>query len=255
MNQQSQQRPVALVTGAAGGLGRVISSVLVTDGFRVAMVDKDPARLDAAAESLSGDSRYVLPVVADITDESSVRSSVAKVASAWGPVHALVHNAGIEPDHQIVGMSMAAWDSTFDVNVRASMLYVKHCAPAWIEQATGTVVLIGSRTWLSGSSHIAYAASKAALVGVARSVAAELGPRGVTANVVAPSFVRTALHTEEFNERYASAFEAATPLRRLIDPEDVAYAVSFLVSPRARNISGEVLHVAAGTQMAPTISV
>ena len=251
----ADQRPVALVTGAAGGLGTVITSVLVRDGFRVAMVDVDAPRLARTVAALPPDEQpHALAVVADITDEAGVASSVATVESTWGAVDALVSNAGIEPVHQITGLDMQLWDATFAVNTRAPMLYVKHCAPSWVARSTGTVVFVGSRTWQSGSRNIAYAASKAALVGMARSVATDLGPSGVTANVVAPSFVRTPLHAQERVEEHARAFAAASPLRRLVEPVDVAHAVAFLVSARARNITGEVLHVAAGSQLAPALT-
>ena len=243
------------MTGAAGGLGRVITSVLLADGFRVAMVDIDQARLDQAFDGLQGDERnHVLPLTADITDETSVGASIATIETTWGPVDALVSNAGIEPAHQIVGLDMAVWDSTFTVNARAPMLYVKHCAPSWISRSCGTVVFIGSRTWHSGSRNAAYAASKAALVGLARSIATDLGPSGVTANVVAPSFVRTPLHADDWAEEHARAFADASPLRRLIDPIDVAHAVAFLAGAKARNITGEVIHVAAGSQLPPAVT-
>jgi len=247
-------RPVALVTGGAGGLGRVITSVLVSDGFRVVMVDINADKLAAATENMnSREPDHVWALTADITDEKSVEACVSSVEERWGPVDALVNNAGIEPDHHILDLDMSVWDATFDVNVRAPMLFVKHCAPSWVTHTRGTVVFIGSRTWLSGSTHVAYASSKAAVVGLARSIAMELGPSGVTANVVAPSFVRTPLHTEEWIEDHAGAFVAMSPLQRLIDPIDVAHAVAFLASPRGRNVTGEVLNVAAGAHLAPVV--
>jgi len=258
MNPQtsSTESPVALVTGGAGGLGRVITDALLMDGYRVGIVDIDQRGLDDAVARIDPSRRdSVLAVTADITNEESVRRSVAAVTSAWGPVDALVNNAGIEPPHSITDLDMSVWDATFAVNVRAPMMYVKHCVPGWLERSSGTVAFIGSRTWLSGSNHVAYGSSKAALVGLARSVASSLGPVGVTANVVAPSFVRTPLHTEDNVEDYARKFIEATPMKRLIDPIDIANSVAFLVSPRARNITGEVLHVAAGMQLAPVISI
>jgi 3-oxoacyl-[acyl-carrier protein] reductase len=253
----STPRPVALVTGGAGGLGRVIASTLLADGFRVAIVDIDNQKLDDATSSLRSFAGDVFPVVADISREQDARQAVAATVSHWGRVDALVNNAGIEPGHTIGGVDMETWDRTFAVNLRAPMMLIKHCVPPWTEQGGGTVVCIGSRTWLSGSSTASYVASKAGLVGLVRAVASELGPLGVTANVVAPSFVRSPLNAEKGNsayvEDYASRFIDATPLRRLIDPVDVANAVAFLASPRARNITGEVLNVAAGTQLAPAI--
>ncbi len=254
---QTPIRPIALVTGGAGGLGRAITGALLNDGFRVAIVDIDVTKLDEAARTLSDGQDNVTAIHADITDENSVREAVATLETRWGRLDALVNNAGIEPSHTIPDADMADWDRTFAVNVRAPMMLIKHSAALWARQGSGTVVNIGSRTWLSGSSTASYVASKAALVGLTRAVASELGPIGVTANLVAPSFVPTALSAvkgdAEYVQGYAERFRELTPLRRLIDPTDVANAVAFLASPRARNITGEIINVAAGMQLAPTV--
>lgn len=250
--------PVAVVTGGAGGLGQVITEVLLKDGFRVAMLDLDAAHLKTAISKLPEQFQgNVLPLQADITEEASVQRALAAVDSRWDRLDALINNAGIELGSKIADMNMIDWERTFSVNVAGPMRLIKHALPFWLRQQEGTVVSIGSRTWLSGSADAAYGSSKAAVVGLMRSVASELGPLGVTANVVAPSFVRTPLNgtkgSQEYVEDYASRFEAITPLRRLIEPVDVANAVAFLASKRARNITGEVLNVAAGTQMASGI--
>ena len=182
---------------------------------------------------------------------------IGEIDRRWSRLDALVNNAGIEPQHSIRDVDMRVWDRTFAVNVRAPMMLVKHATPIWERQRSGTVVCIGSRTWESGSSTSSYVSSKAALVGLVRSISSELGPIGVTANVVAPSFVRTALNRakgdEAYIDDYADRFVAVTPLGRLIEPVDVANAVAFLASPRARNITGDVINVTAGSHLAPTI--
>lgn len=255
-NALSTHTPVAVVTGAAGGLGRVITTTLLHDGWRVAAIDLATSRLDDAfhAQIESGD---VLPIECDITDETSVATAVAEIDQRWSRLDALVNNAGIEPQHSIRDLDMSVWDQTFAVNVRAPMMLVKHATPIWERQGGGTVICIGSRTWLSGSSTSSYVSSKAALVGLVRSISSELGHIGVRANVVAPSFVRTPLNAlkgdADYVDDYADRFTAVTPLRRLIEPIDVANVVAFLASPRARNITGDVINVTAGSHLAPTI--
>lgn len=248
--------PVAVVTGAAGGLGRVITRVLLQDGFRVAAIDIHGIRLNELFRE-DVESGSVLALECDITNEAAVAQTIKEVGDTWSRLDALVNNAGIEPQHSIRDVDMKVWDQTFAVNVRAPMMLVKYATPIWEQQQSGTVVCIGSRTWLSGSSTASYGASKAALVGLVRSIASELGPIGVNANVVAPSFVRTPLNAlkgdEGYIDDYAARFTAVSAMRRLIDPIDVANAVAFLASRRARNITGDVINVAAGSHMPPTV--
>lgn len=243
---------VAIVTGGAGGMGMAIAAVLLGDGFRVALLDRRGA--EEATDRLTGE---VLGVEADVTDEESIRAAVEQVDGMWGRVDALVNNAGIEPPHTVANLDLATWQATLGVNLTGPALMIKHCVPLWRRQGGGRVVSIGSRVWLGGGWTPAYSASKAGLVGLTRVAANELGPLGVTVNVVAPSFAHTPLNAEKgdpgFLEDYAGRFAAASPLGRLVEPADVANAVAFLVSDRARNITGEVVHVAAGTQLAPTI--
>lgn len=252
----SATAPVAIVTGGAGGMGLAIAGVLLGDGFRVALLDR--RRAEEAADQLPGGSGRVLGVAADVTDEDAVRAALGRVDAAWGRVDALVNNAGVEPQHSVEDLELGTWQATLDVNLTGAVLMIKHCVPRWRRQGSGRVVSIGSRVWLGGGSTASYSASKAGLVGMTRAACRELGPLGVTANVVAPSFVRTPFNAgkgdAEFLAGYADRFAAASPLGRLVEPVDVANAVAFLLSDRARAITGETLHVAAGTQLAPHIS-
>ncbi|MGK3208627.1 SDR family NAD(P)-dependent oxidoreductase [Amycolatopsis sp. MEPSY49] len=244
--------PVAIVTGGAGGLGQAIASALLADGFRVALLDRHGAREAAGrlGESATG-------VTADVTDEAAVRAALDEVEATWGRIDAVVNNAGIEPQHSLEDLDPATWRATLEVNLTGPALLIKHCVPRWRRQGGGRVVSIGSRVWLGGGATGSYSASKAGLVGLTREACRELGPLGVTVNVVAPGFVRTPLNAEKgdagFVEAYARRFAAASPLGRLVEPADIAGAVAFLLSDRARAITGEVLHVTAGTHLAPFI--
>ncbi|QRP47898.1 SDR family NAD(P)-dependent oxidoreductase [Amycolatopsis sp. FDAARGOS 1241] len=243
---------VAIVTGAGGGLGSVIARELAADGFQVVLADRDEAAAEAAAAAIPG-SPVVAP--ADLTDAEDVRRLVDEVARRFGRLDVVVNSAGIERVHPLESMSEADWDTTMDVNVKGPMLLCRAVVPLWREQRSGSVVNISSRAWLGGSANTAYASSKAALVGLTVSMAVELGPLGVRANAVAPSFVRTLFNRQRTDitdqERMIERYTAFTPLRRLVEPIDVANAVVFLASERARNITGEVLHVCAGAQLPP----
>jgi 3-oxoacyl-[acyl-carrier protein] reductase len=249
---------VVVLTGAAGGLGRVTAVVLLEDGYRVALVDRDERGLGQVMSGLPDDLRPGAEAfIAEITDEGHVERLVRSVITHFGRLDVLVNNAGIEPPMAFDDADMGVWDRTFEVNIRAAMLLIKHCLPQWRRQESGTVVCVGSRTSLSGSSSPAYVSSKAAIVGLVRGITSHLGHLGINANVVAPSFVPSPLNDQkwssEYIDSYARSFVEATPLARLIEPVDVAYAVSFLASHRARNISGEIIHIAAGSQLAPTV--
>ncbi|MFE7438954.1 SDR family NAD(P)-dependent oxidoreductase [Streptomyces chartreusis] len=246
--------PVAIVTGGAGALGVAIATTLLDDGFRVALFDRRGAADAADRLTRTGEA---IGVEADVSDEESVRAAVERVDTTWGRVDALVNNAGIEPAHSLEGMELGTWQATLDVNLTGPALMIKHCVPMWRRQGGGRVVSIGSRVWLGGGWTPAYSASKAGLVGLTRTACRELGPLGVTVNVVAPSFLHTPFNVQKaeaaFLDSYVGRFAEASPLGRLVEPIDVANAVAFLVSDRARNITGEVLHVAAGTQLAPAV--
>ncbi|MEU4673450.1 SDR family oxidoreductase [Amycolatopsis sp. NPDC023774] len=243
---------VAIVTGAGGGLGSVIARELAADGFRLVLADRNGAAAEAAATAVEG-SPVVVP--ADLTDAGDVQRLVDEVAQRFGRLDVLVNSAGIERVHPLETTPEPDWDATMDVNVKGPMLLCRAAVPLWREQGSGSVVNISSRAWLGGSANTSYASSKAALVGLTVSMAVELGPLGVRANAVAPSFVRTPFNQQRTDvanlDRMIERYTAFAPLRRLIEPIDVANAVVFLASDRARNITGEVLHVCAGAQLPP----
>lgn len=236
-------KPVALVTGGAGAFGSAISRRLTADGWAVAVADIDPTRLDAVTDSIPGS----LGVVLDVTDEESIRSGVGTIVEHFGRLDGVVNNAGVLPVGDVAATTAETFDRAVALNLRGAFLVTQAAIAHLKASPAGRVVMLGSRTWLSGGNP-AYSATKAGLIGLARAVALDLGPTRGTCNVVAPGPVDTPLASvgEEAFARWA----AQTLLGRNAVPEDVASAVAFFMSPDAGFITGEILHVAGGLQLA-----
>ncbi|MCK6210092.1 SDR family oxidoreductase [Georgenia sp. EYE_87] len=245
------EKAIALVTGAGGGLGSVVSRRLSEAGFHILLVDVETEGLERIAQTLPGSWEIHQ---CDVTDEGSVSQMMGRIGNDNGHLDVLVNNAGIESGALLADLSAGDWRRIFEVNVTGPFLLARAALPIWRRTRTGTIVNISSRTWLSGGSDAAYVSSKAALVGLTRALASELGYLGVTSNAVAPGFVKSQLSHVKGDpaqvEDFAQRFMEASPLNRPVTPEDVAETVAFLASPGARAITGEVVHVAAGSQMA-----
>ncbi|MFI7635856.1 SDR family NAD(P)-dependent oxidoreductase [Nonomuraea sp. NPDC049400] len=241
--------PVALITGGGGDIGGAAAARLAADGWTVVVGDLDLAAALATAERIPG---AVHGRRLDVADPSDISAFVEGAGAELGRIDAVVCAAGIEPAQDLAGIDVDAWDRTQHVNLRGPALIAQAVLPWWARQRSGALVNIGSRTWLGGG-HPGYAASKAGLVGLTRSLAMELAPLGVRVNAVAPSFVRTGFSRQRGDERmldaYAERVRAVTPMGELVRPEDVANAVAFLASEQAARITGEVLHVCAGSQL------
>jgi NAD(P)-dependent dehydrogenase (short-subunit alcohol dehydrogenase family) len=243
------ERPVAVVTGGAGALGLAICRRLARNGTMPVLVDRDAARLGEAASELEREFGIQPGTVAlDLTAPDAPAVLMDRLAAEYGRLDVLVNNAGLSAGHRIDDVTLTDWNAVMQINLTVPMLLCQAAIRFWKAQNSGAVVNMASRTWLSGSGP-AYTASKAGLVGLTRSLAVQLGPMNVTANAVAPSFINTS-----FNHQTGPEFEARHlrlgVLARLCEPEDVANAVGFLASPEASFITGEVLHVAGGAQLA-----
>jgi 3-oxoacyl-[acyl-carrier protein] reductase len=243
---------VAIVTGAARGIGAATALRLAQDGFAVAVLDlkaDDCADTAAAIESAGG---KALAVGADVSDAEQVQAAVDRIAAELGPPVVLVNNAGVTRDNLLFKMTESDWDTVMAVHLRGSFLMSRAAQKHMIDAAWGRIVNLSSTSALGNRGQANYAAAKAGLQGFTKTLAIELGKFGVTANSIAPGFIQTEM-TKATAERigrdwdeYVAERAAAIPVARGGLPEDIAHAVSYFVSEGAGFVSGQVLYVAGG---------
>ncbi len=227
-----------LVTGGNRGIGRAIAEAFIAQGDKVAVTTRNGGAPDGA-----------LDVRCDITDPDAVEAAFKQVEEAHGPVEVLVANAGITKDTLILRMSEDDWSSVIDTNLTASYRLAKRASKGMLRLKRGRIILVSSVVGLLGSAgQVNYAASKSGLVGMARSIARELGSRSITANVVAPGFVETEM-TEVLPEETKAKYKAQIPLQRYATPEEVAATVHWLASEGAAYVTGAVIPVDGGLGM------
>jgi 3-oxoacyl-[acyl-carrier protein] reductase len=245
---------VGLVTGGGRGIGLAVVNAWARRGVAVAVVDRDPegeARVCAACRAVGAPYVYY---TADVRDFQRAQGVVHDLIGRFGRLDYLVLNAGLARDRVCWKMSEEDWDEVLAVNLKGAFNYVRAAAPRLREQRRGSIVFMSSINGLRGKfGQGNYAAAKAGLVGFARSVALELGPHGVTANVVAPGMIRTAM-TADLPEAAVERAQAEAALRKLGEPEDVAHVVDFLCRAEARHITGAVVRVDGGQALAAELA-
>lgn len=236
----------ALVTGASGGIGGAIAKALHAAGAVVALSGTRVAPLETLAAEL-GDRVHVLPC--DLSDAVAVTALPGQAAVAMGSVDILVNNAGITRDNLFMRMSDEDWAAVIDVNLTATMRLCRGAVRGMMKARWGRIVNIGSVVGTTGNPGQAnYAAAKAGLIGMSKSLAHEVASRGITVNCVSPGFITTAM-TDKLNEAQKTAILGQVPLGRMGEPDEIAAAVLFLVSVEAGYVTGATLHVNGGMAM------
>lgn len=237
---------VALVTGAARGIGFSIAECLSGAGAKVACVDINAEVLTSAVESLEAAGGEAIPLECDVSNSEQVTAVVREAVERFGGLDILVNNAGITRDGLVMRMKDEQWDQVLGINLRGVFLFTRAAARPLMKSAAGRIINVASVCGLAGNPGQAnYSASKAGVIGFTRTVAGELASRGVTVNAIAPGFIQTEM-TAALDESQRASIEHRIPLCRLGVPLDVGETVLFLASDAASYITGQVLAIDGG---------
>lgn len=242
----SLQDQVALVTGASRGIGAAIADMLAAQGARVF----GTATTDAGAKAISArEVKGLTGLVLNVNELDGISARLKEIVEQASAPTILVNNAGVTRDQLLMRMSEDDWGTVLDTNLRSVYRLSKACLRGMMKARKGRIISIASVIGSMGNAgQVNYAAAKAGMMGFSRSLAREVGSRGITVNVVAPGFIDTDM-TRELNEAQRDAMLKDIPLKRLGDPDDIAAAVSFLASSAAAYITGQTIHVNGGMYM------
>jgi len=240
---------VAVITGAGRGIGRAIALRLAKAGAQVVCVSRTADNAEKVASEVRAGGGKAWSYAVDVADPKAVAAAAEKILQDAGKVNILINNAGVTRDGLLMRMSEEDWDTVLNTNLRGAFSFTKAFSRAMIKQRGGRIINVASVIGLVGNAgQCNYAASKAALIGFTKSVAKELGSRGITCNALAPGFIETDM-TAGLNEQMRKELIEKIPLNSLGQPDDIAEAALFLASPAARYITGQVLTVDGGMVM------
>ncbi|HXL91849.1 MAG TPA: 3-oxoacyl-ACP reductase FabG [Streptosporangiaceae bacterium] len=243
---------MAIVTGAARGLGAATARRLAADGMAVGVLDLDEAACAGTVKEIADAGGRAIAIGADVSKTEHVQNAVGRVVAELGPPSVLVNNAGILRDNLLFKMTDDDWDAVLGVHLRGAFLMTRATQKHMVDQRYGRIVNLSSSSALGNRGQVNYSAAKAGLQGFTKTLAIELGPFGITANAVAPGFIvtdmtaATAARVGMSFEDFQTAAAGQIPVRRVGQPDDVANTISFLVGEAAGFVSGQVIYVAGG---------
>lgn len=240
------ENKVVMVTGGAAGIGRVTAENFAKEGARVAICDVNPEAGKEAIKALGPAASFEQ---VDVSSSTAVSSWVKAVFNKYGQIDVLVNNAGITRDGLIMRMKEEDWDAVININLKSAFNCIKAVSTIMVKQRSGRIISLASVVGVMGNPGQAnYVASKAGMIGLTKTVAKELGSRGITVNAVAPGFIDTDM-TAVLPDKAKEAMLSMIPLQRAGTPQDVADAITFLASDSAAYITGQVIHVTGGMYM------
>ena len=240
---------VAIVTGASRGIGEVIANKLSSCGAKIILIARNSDQLVAVKETIISNGGIAESMAGDVSNLNSISEIVTNTIDKWGRIDILVNNAGIARDNIIMRMKESDWDSVMNINLKGCFNGIKSVARPMIKNKAGRIINITSVIGQIGNAGQSnYAASKAGIMGLTKSMAKELGSRNITVNAVAPGYITTDM-TNELNDEVKEQLKSSIPLGRLGTPDDVANLVCFLASDEAGYITGQTFNVDGGMVM------